>query len=63
MNDEPKIHHDEFGEEYILDEFGHRMVPLQTSKSDTKSGFTTYDTSNGHCGLCGSLTCTGRCFK
>jgi hypothetical protein len=26
-------------------------------------GFTTYDTSNGHCGLCGSLRCRGNCFK
>ncbi len=25
--------------------------------------FTCYDSSRGHCGLCGRLTCTGRCFK
>ena len=29
----------------------------------TSSGFTTYDSSRGHCGLCGMLTCTGGCFK
>lgn len=27
----------------------------------TESG--DYDTSDGHCGLCGRLTCNGRCFK
>lgn len=25
--------------------------------------FTAYDTSQGHCGLCGRLTCNGGCFK
>lgn len=27
------------------------------------SGFTTFDTSHGHCGLCGALGCHGSCFK
>lgn len=37
-------------------------VPGPARKS-TSSGFTTYDTSQGHCGLCGRLTCSGGCFK
>ncbi len=31
-----------------------------TSKSDE---FTIHDTSKGHCGLCGSISCRGNCFK
>ena len=27
------------------------------------SGFTHYDSSRGHCGLCGSMTCRDNCFK
>jgi hypothetical protein len=57
------LHWDNFGEEYVLDEAGNRRVPILTSKKYTSSGFTSYDTSQGHCGLCGSLTCNGRCFK
>ena len=34
------------------------------SQKISKDGeFTTFDTSRGHCGLCGSLTCRGTCFK
>jgi hypothetical protein len=57
------IHHDEYGKEYVLDEEGNRRPPMHTSNSTQSSGFTTYDSSEGHCGLCGSLTCNGRCFK
>lgn len=57
------IHYDEFGEEYVLDEAGNHLPPMQTTKSEKQSGFTVYDTSKGHCGLCGILTCNGGCFK
>jgi hypothetical protein len=57
------IHHDDQGREYILDEAGDRRPPMQTSQSERSSGFLTYDTSEGHCGLCGRLTCHGNCFK
>ncbi len=57
------IHHDKDGEAYVLDEAGNRRPPLQTTESETNSGFTTYNTSNGHCGMCGRLTCSGNCFK
>lgn len=34
------------------------------SQKISKDGeFTTFDTSRGHCGLCGSFTCRGTCFK
>lgn len=36
---------------------------MQIGPIRDNSGFTTYDTSAGHCGLCGSLTCRGQCFK
>ena len=36
---------------------------VKRPKPEESSGFTTYDGSKGHCGLCGRLTCDGRCFK
>lgn len=33
------------------------------SSSKSSSGWMDYDTSKGHCGLCGSLFCSGNCFK
>lgn len=58
----PHIIEDENGE-WEIDEHGVKRVPMQTHRSSTSSGFTTYDTSRGHCALCGSLTCNGSCFK
>ena len=57
------IHHDDNGKEYVLDENGNKRPPMQTSKMHKTSGFTHFDTSQGHCGLCGSLNCRGSCFK
>ncbi len=64
---------DENGNEYLVnpetgvalvDEQGNRIPPTYTTRKASKSsGFTTYDSSNGHCGLCGSLRCNGNCFK
>lgn len=59
------IYYDEGGAPYVLDEAGNRRVPLHSARippGDT-SDFTTYDTSQGHCGLCGSISCRGGCFK
>ena len=47
---------------WMRDSGGHR-VPGPAQKIDDGSNFTTYDTSQGHCGLCGSLRCNGGCFK
>ena len=32
-------------------------------EDEEKSSFTSYDTRNGQCGLCGSFHCSGNCFK
>ena len=50
-----KVYHDEYGKPYVLDELGNRISP-QRSEINSKPGeFTTYDTSQGHCGLCGEF--------
>lgn len=58
-----KIHYDENGKAYVLDEKGNRLPPMQSSKISGPGEFTIYDASEGHCALCGSLTCNGNCFK
>lgn len=63
IRDGELIHHDENGEEYTLDEMGNRRIPMQTIKMITDSKFITYNTSQGHCGLCGRLDCRGECFR
>ena len=45
----------------VYDGRGHQLPGPPEAR--TSSGFTTYDTSRGHCGLCGSLTCSGNCFR
>lgn len=45
----------------VTDSIGNR-IPGPAERLTT-SGFTHYDDSRGHCGLCGSLTCRGTCFK
>jgi hypothetical protein len=57
------VHHDADGRAYVLDEAGNRRPPMRSQRIETASGFTVYDDSEGHCGLCGSLTCRGGCFK
>ena len=51
--------------EYVYDNDGKAVLikKHQISKSEKLSGFTTYDSSHGHCGLCGELGCNGRCFR
>ncbi len=55
---------DKSGNEHFQDDNGmvHKGVPPPRSKRVSRD-FTTYDTSRGHCGLCGSITCNGSCFK
>lgn len=57
------IHHDVDGKRYVLDEAGNRRPPMQSERDSEPGEFATYDSSQGHCGLCGSLTCNGGCFK
>ena len=57
---------DENGVEHYMDSSGvvHYGMPSLTSKRNSKKGeFVTYDSSKGHCGLCGSINCRGGCFK
>lgn len=39
------------------------MPEMQAKPLEKSNGWTTYDTSKGHCGLCGRLDCNGKCFK
>jgi len=63
-----RVRTDRFGDEWVVDKDGKDVIvdgqrippPRKTSKPGE---FTTYDTSGGRCGLCGSLTCRGGCFK
>jgi len=62
--DGENIHHDKNGDRYVLDENGNRRPPSRAEPiSKPGSGWTDFDTSKGHCGLCGRLTCNGGCFK
>ena len=47
----------------VHDARGERIPGPARAIVDPASGFTTYDSSQSHCALCGSLTCTGTCFK
>jgi hypothetical protein len=47
----------------MKDERDNIKVPLQSEVNSKDGEFTTYDTTYGHCGLCGLLTCKGFCFK
>lgn len=52
--------------EIVYDADGKPKTQLkqQIAKRETSSsGWSYFDTSHGHCGLCGSLGCAGRCFK
>jgi hypothetical protein len=66
VNKEQIVYTDENGNEYVLDEVGNKMPPLQSGKfipaSKENSGFSHYD-SPDHCWFCGKLTCRGNCFK
>ncbi len=58
------IYHDDSGMPYVLDENGNKRPPMQLPESKISvSGFTYYDISQGHCGLCGRLDCHSNCFK
>ena len=46
---------------YFLKDWNNSSITR--SKQIIVSGFPTYDTSKGHCGLCGCLGCNGGCFK
>jgi hypothetical protein len=47
---------------FVTDASGNR-IPGPAEELTTPGGFRHYDSSRGHCGLCGRLTCNGTCFK
>ena len=51
----------------VTDGSGNRVPgpakPLGPPPRHPSQGYSFYDESRGHCGLCGRLTCNGRCFK
>lgn len=49
--------------EYIYDENGNRVVGTRSRTTSKEGEFRVYDTSQGHCGLCGRIDCKGYCFK
>jgi hypothetical protein len=58
-----QIYYDKDGREYVLDEVGNQRPPMQTTKViQETSGWKEYDTSQGHCALCGRLGCHGYCM-
>jgi len=57
------IHVDEYGQEYVLDADGNRLPPRQSKQISKAGEFTVFDSSEGHCPLCGDLHCNGQCFK
>jgi hypothetical protein len=57
------VFYDENGDPYVIVQpSGERIPPPQINRIEHK-GFRTYDTNQGHCALCGRLTCRGTCFK
>jgi hypothetical protein len=40
-----------------------RKVLKEQIEPENNSYFTTYNSSHGHCGLCGRIDCNGSCFK
>ncbi len=51
-----KVLYDKDGTPYVVDAEGNHRPPMQSAPNPkTSSGFTTYDSSQGHCGLCGHL--------
>ena len=58
-----KIYYDENGKPYVLDERGNHRPPMQSEVISKPGEFTIFDSSQGHCSLCGRLTCRGGCFK
>lgn len=62
---------DDFGNEWLTDEngnilkdeAGNNIPPSVSRKVLRSSGWAFHDTSQGHCALCGRISCRGECFK
>jgi hypothetical protein len=66
-----KIYTDDNGKQWLtddngvllVDENGDNIPPSHSRKLSKDGEFTIFDSTQGHCSLCGSLTCKGNCFK
>ena len=47
----------------LTDERGNKIRPTISRVVSKEGDFTVYDSTKGHCALCGSRYCSGRCFK
>ena len=61
--DHPETVGDQYASAPPHDGRGFVRVPLYSKVNSAPGEFTTHDTSQGHCGLCGRLGCPGSCFK
>ena len=57
------VHVDEYGTEFVLDEKGNRRPPMYSKVVKESRDWPEYDTSQGHCGLCGRLGCREGCVQ
>jgi len=61
---EQQVYTDKDGKQYVLDELGNKLPPMQlTTPTEVSSGWAIYDTSQGHCAFCGRLTCREYCIQ
>lgn len=58
-----RIHVDEYGNEFVLDEKGNRRPPMYSKIVKESCDWPEYDTTQGHCGLCGRLGCHSNCIQ
>jgi hypothetical protein len=58
-----KVYVDEKGLEYCLDEMGNKIIPMNSKVIGESSGWKEYDSRQGHCGLCGRISCRGYCVQ
>lgn len=71
MEDNSRIYIDDDGKQWLTDDngtllkddFGNKIAPTQSTNRKMVNGFTIYDTTQGHCALCGKINCHGNCFK
>ena len=61
--DKDKSYSDKDGKRYDINQHGDKIPPQQSDMNCPISGFSTYETEDGHCVFCGLLTCSGNCFR
>jgi len=54
---------DNTGKRVEIDGVSHLLIPEQSTVVSKEGEFTMYDDTQGHCALCGRITCKQTCFK